>query len=224
MYFGSNSILLKRKRADIFVIWLISLFFGDCYSSKTDPIAELSLLSELLNRPIRILIVGDSLSVRSNGFGLSERLAGNYEIKDISVSGRSTRDWYLDRTKIIENSQDIILFALGTNDANQYSADEFPAEWNRLSQWIENHSFAILLTTLSSPTRDTVLGPKIRENNTYLRNRVPARLLIDMESQFPPESLDDLYPDYDLIHPHPIGYEIMGKTYAEFLIRIGLSI
>ena len=44
---------------------------------------------------IQINIIGDSLSERSIGFGLQNKLGNGYKINDFSVSGRNVYDWLL---------------------------------------------------------------------------------------------------------------------------------
>jgi len=197
-------------------ILIAIVFIGNCYTSKESSDIP-SLLPLLLNQKIEILMIGDSLSERSNAFGLQAKLGSSYHIKDISVSGRDVRIWLTYREKIQENKANLVVVNLGTNDASYYSNDEFPRYYSELIEYLRSASNWQIILTLVPPTNDAILKERIRINNSWINKQYPNETKVNLEDLFNKNSNLPLYPTADPIHPNPIGYDIIGSEYLRVI-------
>lgn len=200
---------------------LIIFLTANCYTSK-DSSDIPTLLPLLMNDEIKILVIGDSLSERSNAFDLQSKLGSSYSLKDISVSGRDVRIWLTDLEKIQENKANIVIVNLGTNDASYYPTEEYPRFYSELIEYIRNISSWKILLTLVPPTNDPILKERIRINNSWINTNYPNDTKVNLQELFEKNSELPLYPTADPIHPNPIGYDLIGIEYLRIIS--GLSI
>lgn len=192
------------------------LFLTNCYTSK-DTSDLPSILPLLMNQKIALLMIGDSLSERSNTFDLQQKLGDSYKINDISVSGRDVRIWLADKQKIQANKANIVIVNLGTNDASYYSTNEYPKYYSELIDYLRSiYSWKIVLT-LVPPTNDPILKERIQINNLWIQTNYPTETKVDLLDLFEKNKSLPLYPTIDSIHPNPIGYDIIGSEYSRIL-------
>jgi lysophospholipase L1-like esterase len=197
---------------------IIILSLTSCYTSKKEDFS--SILYLLTNSTQSVLILGDSLSERSNSFGLKEKLGSSYTITDISVSGRDIPIWLNDTGTILANKSNIIIVNLGTNDASYSGVSTYPENYRNLIQFLESsHNWLIILSQVP-PTNDGILQSRIAINNQWIKNTYPDKVLVDLETIFYQNWSLPLYPTTDPIHPNPIGYELIGEAYRTALLRL----
>lgn len=196
----------------------IILSLTSCYTSEKDNLS--SLLYLLTNESKSLLILGDSLSERSDSFGLQSKLASSYTIKDISVSGRDIPIWMNDIGTILANKSDVIIVNLGTNDASYSNSSAFPENYNRLIEFLESSHHWLIILTQVPPTNDPILQSRISVNNQWIKDNYPNNTKVDLEEIFYKNWSLPLYPSTDPIHPNPIGYELIGEAYRKTLLQV----
>ncbi len=199
----------------------IILFTSACYTSKDD-VGKGYLLS-LMNRTetVQVNVIGDSLSERSNAFGLQNKLGKDYKVNDYSIEGRTVFDWLLDISRPFNPSPNIIIIELGTNDSMMSPGYDFTGNYNRLLSEIQSRSRTKIILTAIPLTDDLGLQNKIKENNKFIRSLSNQYTVTDLERVFEDNRSNlRLYPSYDLIHPNPAGYELIGEIYRRDIMLI----
>ncbi|XDD50647.1 SGNH/GDSL hydrolase family protein [Leptospira sp. WS92.C1] len=205
----------------IFPFWniLILLFFS-CVQKESDP-QGLSALLPLQGPLLKIGIIGDSLSQRSDGFGLREKLGTRFLLTDYSVSGRSVPGWTQVIGTALTENQDLLILELGTNDVSGYPIDQFPTNYETLLSMIHSHANSAILVTVLAPTIQAGYRANILQINSYLKSLEARYPIADMESPFLElENTIPLYPQTDPIHPNPAGYDLMGTVYADSILKL----
>jgi len=168
---------------------------------------------------IQVSIIGDSLSERSNAFGLQNKLGVNYKVNDFSISGRTTFDWLYDISRSFNPVPDLIIIELGTNDVMMGANYDFAFYLNRLIEEIKLRSNAKIILTAIPLTDDLGLHERIKINNTYVRSLSNLYSVTELEKAFEDNRANlRLYPSYDPIHPNPVGYELIGELYKKEIL------
>lgn len=195
-------------------------FFVSCVGKESDR-QGLSALLPLIGPLLKVGIIGDSLSQRSDGFGLREKLGTRFTVTDYSVSGRSVPGWNDVIGTALTERQDLLILELGTNDVSSYPIDQFPGNFEILLNSIQAASNAGILVTVLPPTIQPGYRANILQINPYLKSLAPRYLIADMETVFlETEKTIPLYPQIDPIHPNPAGYDLMGTVYADSIRKI----
>lgn len=207
------------------ILYIIIVFLFNCYTSKDQ--VDKSYLIPLLKQTndnqkiLQVNIIGDSLSERSVGFGLQNKLGNNYKVNDFSVSGRSTYSWLFDISRPFNPQPDIVIIELGTNDVMNDASYNFISYYNQLLSEIKLRSSARIILTAVPLTDDKGLQNKIKINNNYIKSLSTNYTVTDLESVFEANRANvSLYPTYDLIHPNPVGYELIGEAYKKDILYI----
>lgn len=168
---------------------------------------------------LNLNIIGDSLSYRSNSFGLQNKLGGGYKINDYSVEGRNTHDWLLDTSTPFATSPNLVIIELGTNDAMTLSKEDYQKNILLLIQEVQKRSNAKIFLTAVPLTDMVGLHSTIRSNNDFIRSLSKQFTVVDLENVFQKDKDSvKLYPYSDPIHPNPIGYEMMGEAYRTVIL------
>ncbi|UOG57023.1 SGNH/GDSL hydrolase family protein [Leptospira noguchii] len=180
----------------------------------------LSSLLPLVGPLSKVGIIGDSLSQRSDGFGLRQKLGFRFTVTDYSVSGMDVPGCTRMIGSVLTERQDLLILELGTNDAIPGSVNQFPENYETLLSSIQARSNAIILVTILPPT----INPGYRENifqiNSYLKSLNSRYPTTDMESVFlEKEKSVSLYSQTDPVHPNPVGYDLMGTAYADTILK-----
>ena len=181
--------------------------------------------SFLLPESRTYLIIGDSLTERSDGFYLETLSPDPITIYVRGVDGYDYRDWYLRMDQAFAGIQppDRIITVLGSNDAARFSGQDFLDNVYSYQEALANRSSAPVFHTLVPRTRYLPIQNGILANNQLLRNNLPAgSRLIDLDSVFEARLNGGgvpLYPDDDAIHPNRSGYELMGRVILEAMYR-----
>jgi acyl-CoA thioesterase I len=199
-----------------FSILFSFILFNNCYTSKQNNYARLLPLLNLTSKDkkINVTIIGDSLSERSTGFGLQTKLGNGFQVNDYSISGRNTLDWLNDISRPFQNSAEIIIIELGTNDAYVDSLYNFSEKYSLLIKEIELRSKAKLFLTAVSLTNEVAIQNKIKKNNDYIKSLSKQYFIVDLETLFEEKKKSiQLYPVTDPIHPNSVGYELIGEKY-----------
>ncbi|RHX91744.1 SGNH/GDSL hydrolase family protein [Leptospira stimsonii] len=197
-----------------------AFFFHACVGKESDR-QGLSALLPLIGPLLNVGIIGDSLSQRSDGFGLREKLGTRFTVTDYSVSGRSVPGWNDVIGTALTEQQDLLILELGTNDVSSYPIDQFPGNYEILLQSIQKVSNAAILVTILPPTIQPGYRANILQINPYLRSLGSRYLTADMETVFlETEKTIPLYPQIDPIHPNPVGYDLMGTVYSDAIRKI----
>ncbi|RHX85263.1 SGNH/GDSL hydrolase family protein [Leptospira stimsonii] len=197
-----------------------AFFFQACVGKESDR-QGLSALLPLIGPLLKVGIIGDSLSQRSDGFGLREKLGSRFTVTDYSVSGRSVPGWNDVIGTALTEQQDLLILELGTNDVSSYPIDQFPGNYEILLQSIQKVSNAAILVTILPPTIQPGYRANILQINPYLRSLGSSYLTADMETVFlETEKTIPLYPQIDPIHPNPVGYDLMGTVYSDAIRKI----
>ncbi|AOP32835.1 lipase [Leptospira tipperaryensis] len=195
-------------------------FFQSCVGKESDQ-QGLSALLPLVGPLLKVGIIGDSLSQRSDGFGLREKLGTRFTVTDYSVSGRSVPGWNDVIGTALTEQQNLLILELGTNDVSSYPLDQFPGNYEILLNSIQKASNAAILVTVLPPTIQPGYRANILQINPYLRSLGSRYLIADMETVFlETEKTIPLYPQIDPIHPNPTGYDLMGTVYADTIRKI----
>ena len=201
----------------------ILLFFLSCYTSKdnVDKSYLIPLMKSTSNdsKIIQVNIIGDSLSERSIGFGLQNKLGSGYKINDFSVSGRNVYDWLFDISRPFSPTPDLIIVELGTNDVFTGPTYDFKSNLTRLLEEIKIRSSARVILTAIPLTDDKGLQSRIKVNNDYVRSLSSSYTVTELEKAFEDNRANlRLYPSYDPIHPNPVGYELIGELYKKDIL------
>ncbi|MDZ4724979.1 MAG: SGNH/GDSL hydrolase family protein [Leptospira sp.] len=211
---------MKKNYLSILSLFSILLHIN-CYKSKKDDFYLLTLLNHSAN-PIKVTVLGDSLSQWSNTFGLSQKLPSTYKVTDLSVAGYDTALWIseLSRAEIVPT--DIWIIELGTNDASYSGTNGFKERYMEILNRLKQRTFSYFLLSTVPKTNQNGLHQSILSNNEVIRELVktdPAYRLADLEKVFSEKSDSViLYPLNDPIHPNGIGYELIGEEYRKLLL------
>ncbi|EMJ91022.1 SGNH/GDSL hydrolase family protein [Leptospira alstonii] len=205
----------------IFQFWnILFLLFISCVGKEREQ-QGLSSLLPLVGPLLKVGIIGDSLSQRSDGFGLREKLGLRFTVTDYSVSGRDISGWTQMIGTALTERQDLLILELGTNDVTGNSVDQFPENYENLLTSIQTHSNAGILVTILPPTIQSGYRENILRINPYLRGLNSRYPTADMESVFlEREKTVPLYSQTDPVHPNPVGYDLMGTTYADSIRKL----
>ncbi|EMF81879.1 GDSL-like protein [Leptospira weilii serovar Topaz str. LT2116] len=178
----------------------------------------LSFLLPLAGPLLKVGIIGDSLSQESDGFGLREKLGFRFTVTDYSVSGRYVPAWLQTIETALTERQDLLILELGTNDVSGYPVDQFPKNYENLLSLIQSRSNAMILVTILPPTSQPSYRANILQINSYLKGLSSRYPTADMESVFlEKENTIPLYSQTDLVHPNPVGYDLMGTIYTDVI-------
>ncbi|MDI7197945.1 SGNH/GDSL hydrolase family protein [Leptospira santarosai] len=181
----------------------------------------LSFLLPLVGPLLKVGIIGDSLSQESDGFGLREKLGSRFTVTDYSVSGRYVPAWLQTIGTALTERQDLLILELGTNDVSGYPVDQFPKNYENLLSSIQSRSNAMILVTILPPTSQLGYRANILQINSYLKGLGSRYPTADMESVFlEKENTIPLYSQTDLVHPNPVGYDLMGTVYADAIYKL----
>ena len=207
---------LQSRAAKAALLWMLA--FVGCSQQTND-------YSFLLPESRTYLIIGDSLTERSDGFYLETLSPDPITIYIRGVDGYDYRDWYLrmDQAFAGIDAPDRILTVLGSNDAARFSGQDFLDNVNQYQQALRLRSGATVFHTLVPRSRYLPIQNGILANNELLRNNLPENSrLIDLDSVFEShinEGGVPLYPEDDAIHPNRSGYELMGRVILEAMYR-----
>lgn len=200
--------------------FILSIFILNCYTSK-DSVDNSFLISLMKSntQSIQVNIIGDSLSERSNAFGLQDKLGIHYKVNDFSISGRTVYDWLFDISRPFNPAPDLIIIELGTNDVMMGANYDFALYLTKLIEEIKLRSSARIILTAIPLTDNVGLHERIKINNAYVRSLSNQYAITDLEKIFEDNrSSLLLYPSYDPIHPNPIGYELIGESYRKVIL------
>ncbi len=173
--------------------------------------------------PRRVLIIGDSLTERSAGFGLAG--TSGLEVSFLGVPGYDFRDWTgrLDEALARPGGPiDIVLVPLGTNDGYRFGPSDHRANLRSFDAELRLRTAVAAWYFLMPRTNDPALSANIRANNQVLRDDPPvaAAGFIDLDTPFEEARAGTaLYPLNDPIHPTEAGYRV-----AETEIRRRLAL
>lgn len=199
-----------------FLIFILICSLGNCLSDSSENDNAENLLTALLQVNVgeKILLVGDSLTVRSQAFGL-ESAAQDTQWTIQANEGFSYREWNQRKEQLLTDSFDTVLFFLGTNDGYEYSSTEFSRQVSEVQSYIELKSTARIYHVLTYRSLDAGLRSVILNNNSWLSDFCASKQRTDcididtpvhnaIESNTPP----GLY-GIDPIHPEPAGYSFI---------------
>jgi len=195
----------------------------NCYHTKQDNLSILTLLSQNTS-PVRVTIVGDSISQWSDSFGLKQKLGSAYSVSDVSVAGYDTKLWLEDLAKAEVITTDIWIIELGTNDAIYNGTTGFKERYTQIIRRLEQRAFSYLILSAVPKTNQTGIHEPISLNNETIRDLVKSNAkyrLADLELAFNQASSNlTLYSVADPIHPNQIGYELIGEEYRRILFGL----
>ncbi|MCB1190796.1 MAG: SGNH/GDSL hydrolase family protein [Leptospiraceae bacterium] len=176
----------------------------------------------LQSQKVHINIIGDSLSQRSEGFYLQEKLGYGFQVNDYSVSGRTTREWIADISRPFQITPNIVILEIGTNDAMSMDSLEFQNNYFKLLQEIAMRTSGKIFLTKIPLTDNISLRTIIKENNQYVGSIVGnSYYLVDLEALFEENPYKErLYPVNDFVHPSDWGYDIIGEAYKKEIIGL----
>lgn len=164
-----------------------------------------------------ILILGDSLTERSDGFGLKGELEPTIRVSSSGIPGFDFSNWV---SRVDEafaagaRPGDSVLLVLGTNDGYRFSPPTFLANVHELDRQLRIRTSGAIYYFLVPRTNDAGLAASILANNAALvAGLPPTSRLIDLDGPFEAaRSSVLLYPVDDPIHPTAAGYRIIAQT------------
>lgn len=198
-----------------------------CYQSKRNLEPTLSLISNLkVSQPIRLTIIGDSLSEWSDGFGLQGELGERFIVRNLGRAGWDTELWLNNLTEPKSIPTDIYFLALGTNDASYSGSQGFATKTVRLITELNRIGIFGFVISTTPLTNQAGLRPSIQENNSYLRTLSvrPNTWIADVEKTLFTADPSPFYPLSDPIHPTKEGYQLLGKTYSSKILSLPLPL
>lgn len=219
---------MKRRDAKQNPTWILLtalsclLALSSCAnrSTNTDPISE--LLPALILTPSQsVLIIGDSLTDFSAGFGLQSRLGPGYTVAFRGIINTDFNFWTgrLDEAfaQATAGPPAHVLVPLGTNDGFTLTPAQFLDRVSGFHQELRKRSFARTYYFLMPGTLIGTLAPAITADNAALRTKFPGRyandntVLVDLETVFQNASpIPALYEATDPLHPTENGYQLMA--------------
>ena len=209
--------------------------FGCVASSCADRYEQPELLSLLLapqdHETPTLLVLGDSLTEYSRGFGLAELLAGSYDVHWKGAPNRDIPYWSMRIPEALSlpagQEIKILVFPMGTNDAYLYGPAQFSSGLRDFHQRLRSYSNARVYYTMVPRTNDPTLRARILANNSALPAVVAAldrAFLIDLDATFQNRlPATPLYPPSDPIHPNDSGYRLIAETIRAALLLGGHS-
>ncbi|MCR9141539.1 MAG: SGNH/GDSL hydrolase family protein [bacterium] len=189
-------------------------------SSNTDVVSEL-LPALTLTTNQSVLIIGDSLTDFSSGFGLQSRLGPGYTVAFRGIINTDFNFWIgrLDEAfaQATTGPPAYILVPLGTNDGFTLAPPQFLERVATFHAELRKRSFARVYYFTMPGTLIGTLAPAIAANNAALRPEHVARyagdnsVLVDLETVFQNASpVPALYDAGDPLHPTQNGYDLMA--------------
>ena len=191
-------------------------------SNITDPVTEL-LPALVLTLSQNVLIIGDSLTDYSSGFGLQARLGPGYTVDFRGIINTDFNFWTgrLDETFAQAGADGgppaHVLIPLGTNDAFTLTPPQFLERVSVFHNALRQRTFARAYYFLVPQTIIVSLAPAIAANNAALRAEFSNRfagdnaVLVDLETVFQNASpVPPLYSASDPLHPTAAGYELIS--------------
>lgn len=216
-----------RLRAPAFVL-LASVFASPagCANRAEDP----ELLSQALfpaiiaGQPQSVLVIGDSLTDFSDGFGLDALLPPLYATAHRGVINTDFNYWTGRLDSALDEATagppNHVLVPLGTNDGFFHTEDAFIEYVYGFHAELRRRSQARVYYFLMPGTLIDSLAPQIARNNTALAASYPRdnTRLVDLAGRFAaaPEQ-PALYAADDPLHPTEAGYRLMGQIMREAL-------
>lgn len=205
------------------ILFPLILFLSGCNSSNSDPLYQL-VTDNTTPENKTVLIIGDSLTDYSDGFGLQEKLGPDYVVRVKGIPGIDFPTWTLRLEEALQSEGGIpagnILVPLGTNDGYRYLPSEFVLQLRRFHERLRALSSARIHYCLMPRTDDQPLAAAIMANNDALRTELPAdhTALIDLDSLFQSAApYPPLYPPEDPVHPTENGYNLIGHEFKRSL-------
>ena len=197
-------------------IIFIILLLQNCYGTKKEVAPILLLIQQ---PPLKLNIIGDSLTLYSKGFGLSEKLGSKYEVNHYSYYGRELLEWVIDIDKALINNPDAILVVLGGNDSINRAPINWKSDYESLLSTLKlKGQYRILLSTIPIPIKQNSQEP-IQVMNGIIRN-LPEKIS-DVEPIITEKSkLIPAFSPTDELHPNPWVYEEMGIQYAKDFLSL----
>jgi lysophospholipase L1-like esterase len=210
-----------------------------------DPKVLPRTVDKLLNRqPVRIVVLGDSISAGCNASGwaegapfqpaypelvrrhLEERYRGQVQLTNLSVGGMDTH-WALSMIeKVVEPRPDLVVVAFGMNDAAGRSAQEYQANIEgvvaRVRERLPDAEFILVASMLGNRGWTRLrheLFPEYRDALASLRG--PGVALADLTSVW--ARFLDLKQDWDqtgngVNHPNDFGHRVYAQVIISLLI------
>ncbi len=211
----------------LFAISFAFWFSLSCYQSKQSLEPTLGLISNLkVSQPIRITIIGDSLSEWSDGYGLQGSLGERFIVQNLGRAGWDTELWLNNLTEPKSIPTDIYFLALGTNDASYRGTLGFATKFNRLISELNRTGIFGFLISTTPLTNQVGLRAAIQENNSYLRTLSVRQntWITDVEKTLFTADPSPFYPLSDPIHPSSEGYQLLGKSYFSKILTLPLPL
>ena len=214
--------VLHTRVFSFFFLILLTLpgLAAGCSQKDETPLWTVLLLDP--DQKKNVLIIGDSLTHYSEGFGLGTVLGENYTVVYDSVPGTTFPFW----TERIEEalarldgqSPDYICVPLGTNDGALYAPDSFMENVTGFHNALRLHTSAEVHYYQVPRTKSPGQLDGILANNARLASSPPSGgkvRVIDVDSVFEGAANRDLlYTSLDPIHPTQAGYTLFATTMA----------
>ncbi|MCB1137710.1 MAG: SGNH/GDSL hydrolase family protein [Leptospiraceae bacterium] len=182
-------------------------------------------LLEIVLPPDKVyLILGDSLTERSDGFYLEKLSPVGLTVFVRGVDGYDYVNWTqrMDEAFAGVDSPDQIITVLGSNDAARYGPDQFIENVQQFHAALRQRSGAPIIYSLVPRTRFSPVQAPILANNERLRTSAPeGQRIMDLDAAFESAIQQGriLYPDDEPIHPNRTGYELIGTTILQTLLQ-----
>lgn len=166
------------------------------------------------------LLIGDSLTERSDGFYLESLSPDPITVYVRGVDGYDYRDWSLRMGQAFSGVPpvDRIVTVLGTNDGARFSGSEFLGYVRDFQGRIRQYSSAPIVFSQVPRTQYSPVQSGILANNALLAGEVDPNSIVDLDTPF--ESHRNaggtpLYNGDDAIHPNVNGYRFIGTLLLE---------
>ena len=199
------------------LVLILAALVISCVRSQEDPFVA-SLTPFLAPTARTVLIIGDSLTDISQGFGLATRLGPEYRVFYQGAPGYDFQNWLIRLAQAVSSFSDsppgIILVPLGTNDGYRFGPADFALNLEAFHQELRRYSQARVIYFQVPRTRQAGLSSAILANNATLSAHVPGdnTELKNLDSIFENSALYHLlYEGLDEVHPTNHGYELIGE-------------
>lgn len=194
---------------------LVILCFTVCANRHEDSV--LALAGESAGRVRGVLVIGDSLDVYSDGFGLASELSPAYRVFHKGFINYDFERWSIRVDEAFAEAvltPEMILVPLGTNDAFRYDGSTILPVFREFHRQLRLRSAAPVVYFRMPRTRDTSIQARVIEIGGAIAVNLPdnARFL-DLDALFVRAgTVPPLYTDFEVLHPNERGNGIIREA------------
>ncbi len=197
-----------------FLVFTCVLFFA-CADRHED--AVVTLAGSAAGYVQSVLLIGDSLDVYSDGFGLASELSPSYRVFHKGFINYDFERWTIridEAFAVAQTAPDIVLVPLGTNDAFRYDGTTVLPLFAEFHRQLRIRSSSPVVYFRMPRTRDASIQQRVIQIGTTIAGNLPANSrFVDLDARFVQAGeVPPLYTDLEVLHPNERGTAIIREA------------